>query len=46
MPWGKGGLSQAHSSPLPQAVPLLGKSTPTEQTSPTPLTPAACVAVW
>lgn len=32
--------------PIPQAVPSVGKNTPMEPTSPTPLTPAACVTVW
>lgn len=45
-PRGGMGPSQAYSCPLPQAVPLAGKSTLTEQTSPTRLIPAGSVAVW
>lgn len=40
------GPSQAYSCPISQAVPSEGKSTPTEPTSLTPLTPAVSVTVW
>lgn len=46
VPLGEEGLSRASSCPLLQVVPLVGKSTPTGPTSPTPLTPAVCVTVW
>lgn len=44
-PWGSRRLPGYNRS-LPQAVPLAVKSMPAERTSPTPLTPAVCVAVW